>query len=87
MRGKTVAIKLNLTGDPFNRLGYLPAGRTHWVHPDVVGATVHLLGRAGATRIRLLESAQSTAEPLEEFMLQANWEPRDLPECRTARGV
>jgi uncharacterized protein (DUF362 family) len=75
VRGKTVAIKLNLTGDPFNRLAYMPAGKTHWVHPDVVGATVHLLGRAGATRIRLLESAQSTTEPLEEFILQANWEP------------
>ena len=78
VRGKTVAVKLNLTGDPFNRLWYLPVGDTHWVHPDVIGATVHLLGQAGASRIRLLESAQSTAEPLEEFMLQANWEPRDF---------
>jgi hypothetical protein len=25
-----------------------------------------------------LESPMSTAEPLEEFMLQANWEPRDF---------
>jgi len=78
VRGKTVAIKLNLTGSPFDRLGYTPAGMTHWVHPEVVGATVHLLAKAGAYRIRLLESAQSTAEPLEEFMLQANWEPRDF---------
>ena len=78
VRGKTVAIKLNLTGDAVTRLGHLPAGLAHWVHPDVVGATVHLLGQAGANRIRLLESAQSTAEPLEEFMLQANWEPRDF---------
>src|SRR5208283_2844651 len=76
VRGKTVAIKLNLTGDAFTRLGYTPAGMTHWVHPDVVGATVHLLAKAGAYRIRLLESAQGTAEPLEEFLLQANWEPR-----------
>jgi uncharacterized protein (DUF362 family) len=78
VRGKTVAIKLNLTGDPFTRLGYAPVGITHWVHPDVVGATVHLLAKAGAYRIRLLESAQGTAEPLEEYMLQANWEPRDF---------
>jgi uncharacterized protein (DUF362 family) len=78
VRGKTVAIKLNLTGDPFDRLGYLTPGETYWVHPDVIGATVHLLGQAGANRIRLLESAQSTAEPLEEFMLQANWEPRNF---------
>jgi uncharacterized protein (DUF362 family) len=78
VRGKTVAIKLNLTGLATGRLGYTPPGVTHWVHPQVVGATVHLLGKAGAQRIRLLESPMSTAEPLEEFMLQANWEPRDF---------
>ena len=78
VRGKTVAIKLNLTGGAFDRLGYIPAGMTHWVHPEVVGATVHLLAKAGAYRIRLLESPMSTAEPLEEFMLQANWEPRNF---------
>jgi uncharacterized protein (DUF362 family) len=78
VRGKTVAIKLNLTGNAVDRMGYLPPGITHWVHPDVVGATVHLLAKAGAYRIRLLESPPSTVEPLEEFMLQANWEPRQF---------
>ena len=78
VRGKTVAIKLNLTGEAYTRLGYIPAGMTHWVHPDVVGATVHLLAKAGAYRIRLLESPWATTEPLEEFILQANWEPRDF---------
>ncbi len=78
VRGKTVAIKLNLTGDATDRLGYLPAEITTWVHPQVIGATVQLLGQAGAQRIRLLESPMSTTEPLEEFMLQANWEPRDF---------
>lgn len=76
--GKTVAVKLNLTGMAYDRVGYAPMGFTHWVHPEVVGATVHLLGKAGAHRIRLLESPLATAEPLEEFMLQANWEPRDF---------
>jgi uncharacterized protein (DUF362 family) len=56
-------------------MGYLPQGVTYWVHPEVVGATVHLLAKAGAYRIRLLESPSCTAEPLEEFMLQASWEP------------
>jgi uncharacterized protein (DUF362 family) len=78
VRGKTVAIKLNLTGVGTDRLGYLPPEVTYWVHPQVIGATVYLLAQAGAQRIRLLESAMSTTEPLEEFMLQANWEPRDL---------
>jgi uncharacterized protein (DUF362 family) len=76
VRGKTVAIKLNLTGTSDNRLHYAPPELTHWVHSDVVGATVHLLSQAGAYRIRLLESLTGNMDPLEEFMLAANWEPR-----------
>jgi len=78
VRGKTVAIKLNMTGLATDRLHYMPPGMTHWVHPQVIWATVHLLGRAGATRIRLLESAWSTAEPLEEFMVFAGWQPGEF---------
>lgn len=78
VKGKTVAIKVNMTGDTGYRLGHLPAEDTHYTHPRVIGTTVHLMGRAGARRVRLLESCWSTAGPLEEFMLQANWEPRDL---------
>jgi uncharacterized protein (DUF362 family) len=78
VRGKTVAIKLNLTGDPDARLGYLPIGLTTWTHPAVVGAAVTLFGNAGAARIRLLESPWKTVEPLEEYMISAGWEPRDF---------
>jgi uncharacterized protein (DUF362 family) len=78
VRGKTVAIKLNLTGLANDRFHYMPPEMTHWVHPQVIWATVHLLGKAGAQRIRLLESAWSTAEPLEEFMIYAGWRPEDL---------
>lgn len=78
VRGKTVAIKLNMTGNATDRFHYLPPEMTHWVHPQVVWATVHLLGKAGARRIRLLESVMSTTEPLPEFMLQAGWEPREF---------
>ena len=76
--GKTVGIKINLTGDPSYRLGYAPLGDTHYTHPQVIAATVHLLGRAGARRIRLLESPWATADPVEEVVLRANWEPRDI---------
>ena len=76
--GKTVAIKLNLTGVSYDRLNHLRQGDTYWVHPDVVGATVRLMAKAGARRVRLLESPMQTAEPLEEFMLAAGWEPRDF---------
>jgi uncharacterized protein (DUF362 family) len=76
--GKTVAIKVNLTGSPDQRLGHLPNERTYWTHPAVIGTTIHLMGLAGAKRIRILESPWATAEPLEDYMLAANWEPRDL---------
>ena len=78
VNGKTVAIKINLTGSPQMRLGYLPAESAHWTHPRVIGATMHLMDLAGAKRIRLLESPWSTAEPLPEYMMEGNWEPRDL---------
>ena len=78
VKNKTVAIKVNLTGTANSRLGYLPIEDTTWTHPAVIGATISLLGRAGARRIRVLESPWKSAEPLEEYMLDAGWEPRDL---------
>lgn len=78
VKGKTVAIKINLTGDTGYRLGHLPAEDTHYTHPRVIAATVHLMGRAGARRVRLLESPWSSSAPLEETMLRVNWEPREL---------
>jgi uncharacterized protein (DUF362 family) len=78
VKGKTVAIKVNLTGTPTDRLDYLPNGLTHWTNPSVIGATLHLMGKAGARRIRILESPWKSAEPIEEYMLEAGWEPRDF---------
>jgi uncharacterized protein (DUF362 family) len=66
-------------------LGHLPPEYAHWTHPAVIGATVHLLGRAGARRIRVVECAWSTAEPLAEFILRAGWEPNDI--LNAAAGV
>jgi uncharacterized protein (DUF362 family) len=54
VKGKTVAIKLNLTGNPVNfPERYDMPFRTH---PGTVLAVVHLMARAGARRIRILES-------------------------------
>jgi uncharacterized protein (DUF362 family) len=78
VRNKTVAIKVNLTGSPTYRLGYAALEDTHYTHPRVIAAAVHLMGRAGARRIRILESPWATADPIEEYILQANWEPRDI---------
>jgi uncharacterized protein (DUF362 family) len=78
VKGKTVAIKINLTGAPTYRIGHLPLEDTHYTHPHVIAAAVHLMGAAGASRIRILESPWSTADPVEEYILRANWEPRDI---------
>jgi uncharacterized protein (DUF362 family) len=78
VKGKTVAIKFNLTGSPQTRLGNLPLSETHFTHPAVIAAAVNLMAKAGAARIRLLESPWATTEPIEEFLLQANLEPRDI---------
>jgi len=69
--GRTVGIKINLTGETTYRLGYAPLEDTHYTHPAVIAATVHLMGRAGARRIRVLESVWATADPVEEFASQA----------------
>jgi uncharacterized protein (DUF362 family) len=78
VQGRTVAVKLNLTGPPWVRLGRLPAGLAHWVHPRMVGAVVHLLDRAGARRIRLLEGGYASGIPLDEYLYQAGWDPREI---------
>ena len=78
VRGKTVAIKLNLTGPTDMKLGAMSNQSTHWVHPQVIGSLVALLCKAGATRIRLLESAPVGTKPLEEFMISAGWQPKDF---------
>lgn len=78
VRGKTVAVKLNMTGPTTDKLNSMPNQMTHWVHPQVIGSLVSLLGKGGAQRIRLLESAPFGTRPLEEFMLAAGWQPRDF---------
>lgn len=54
VRGKTVALKLNLTGNPARfpltpELPYRTNGQT-------IASTVHLLAKAGAQRVRIIES-------------------------------
>jgi uncharacterized protein (DUF362 family) len=76
--GKTVAIKINLTGSPTYRVGHLALEDTHYTHPYVIAAAAQLMAKAGARRIRILESPWATADPIEEYILRANWEPQDI---------
>ena len=79
VQGKTVAIKLNFNGGPTVRLGHLPLGDTHWPHPNLLAATMHLMARAGVYRVRLVEGAAAPrTDPFEEHMLDANWDPRQF---------
>ena len=74
VKGKTVGIKVNLTGgSPFP--GYT-VGDTHWVHPRVVGAAVAAFGTLGAKRIRILEGAESHKRgyKLEDKLLSGGWD-------------
>jgi uncharacterized protein (DUF362 family) len=78
VRNRTVTIKLNLTGSPALKFQGRPLGVTHYSHPKTAGALAHLLGRAGAKRIRFVESAWATAGPLEEYLLDSGWNVRSL---------
>jgi uncharacterized protein (DUF362 family) len=67
------------------RTGHRPAWCTRWSHPAVIAAAVHLIGAAGARRIRILEGSCEDDNPLEENILQGGWDPRDL--LRAAANV
>src|SRR5947209_1123253 len=54
IRGKTVGLKLNLTGNPKNFP--LTPDLPYRTNGDTVAKTVHLLARAGAARVRIIES-------------------------------
>lgn len=74
-RGKTVTIKVNLTGSPTMRMGQTPAEKAQYTHPAVIGSLARLFGDAGARRVRIVEGCFSSDEPLEEFLLSAGWDP------------
>jgi uncharacterized protein (DUF362 family) len=77
VRGKTVAMKLNLTGSSgTGRQVGLSAGQTSWVHPNVVGALTAVFAKLGATRVRILESTfrKRYGAPLEDTLLNDGWD-------------
>ncbi len=82
VEGKTVAVKMNLTGGPGQKLAGLPPHRTYHVHPHVVAALCAAVHDAGARRIYLLESHYSRKRP-EEVYAAAGW---DIPMIDSASG-
>jgi uncharacterized protein (DUF362 family) len=80
--GKTVAVKVNLVGNVRQDALGKPANRTYQVHPSVVLAVAALLDRAGARRIRFLESTHQT-EPFEQYLRAAGWDLNALAARKT----
>lgn len=78
VKGKTVTVKVNLTGSPALKFQGKPLGVTHYTHPKQVAAFAHLAHEAGARRIRFVEGAAGTAGPLSEYMLDSGWNVRQL---------
>ncbi len=87
VRNKTVTIKVNMTGSPGTRLRGRAPALTHYTHPKLLGAAAYLMGRAGAKRIRFVESAWATAGPLEEVMTASGWDVACAPIRRRQCGV
>jgi uncharacterized protein (DUF362 family) len=84
VKGKTVGIKVNLTGD--GRFPGYTSGDTHWVHPRVLGSAVAAFGAIGAKRVRILEGCESRKRgyKLEDKLLQGGW---DLNAIRNAAPI
>ncbi len=78
VRNKTVTIKLNLTGPPDNFVNGRPPQFTHWCHPAVAGAAAYLFDRAGAKRVRFVESGAGDTGSIEDYVAKANWDVKAL---------
>src|SRR5580658_3618216 len=87
VKNKTVTVKLNMTGAPSQRVRGLAPAVTHYTHPKLVGAAAYLMERAGARRIRFVESAWATGGPLEDVMLDSGWNVRALQSAVGSTGV
>lgn len=77
VKGKTVAVKINLTGTSFRSFLGRPTGETYHTHYETALALAALLLKAGARRVRFLESTNST-EALEQTLAIAGWDVNAL---------
>src|SRR5206468_1504664 len=61
VKGKTVTVKINLTGTDFTPFLNRPVGETYMTHEGTAQALAAALFKAGAKRIVFVESTQSRA--------------------------
>jgi len=77
LANKTVAVKVNLTGDVHQGFDGLPAGRTYHVHPNLVLALALVLDKAGVRRVRFLEGTYQLGS-FERYLNDAGWNVKAL---------
>ncbi|MCI0537793.1 MAG: DUF362 domain-containing protein [Verrucomicrobiales bacterium] len=77
VKSKTVTVKINLTGTDFTQYLNRPVGETFMTHESTVLALTSALFKAGAKRVRLVESTQSRAA-LENTLSLADWDVNAL---------
>ncbi|MBI4326672.1 MAG: DUF362 domain-containing protein [Chloroflexi bacterium] len=77
VKGKTVTVKLNLTGTNFMPFLDRPVGESYMTHSSTAMALGTLLFAAGARRVRFVESTQSRAK-LETSLFLADWDVNAL---------
>ncbi len=73
VRGKTVAVKINLTGNPSQKFAGLPASQTYQTHPASAIALATLLDRAGARTVRFLDCSYRPGT-IEESIAAGGWD-------------
>ncbi len=73
VKGKSVTVKLNLTGTNFTDYLGRPVGETYMTHYDTAAALAAALFAGGAKRIRFVESTQSRSR-LEGTLSLAGWD-------------
>jgi uncharacterized protein (DUF362 family) len=82
VRGKTVTIKINLTGMRWDPCCGLPAEQTYITHPATLAALCAALSDAGAQRIIVIENYYRS-EPPEKILSDAGW---DIAALQSAGG-
>jgi len=73
VRGKTVTIKINLTGMSWDAFGGLPAYESYQTHPNTVAALCAIFSDAGAKRIVVVENLYWD-RPMEASLVESGWD-------------
>ncbi len=77
VRGKTVTIKVNLTGWPMQPIAGRSPGESYVTNGELAFALAQIFTEQGATRIRIVDS-EAAALPLEDVLAAAGWDVRAL---------